>query len=128
MNFLIQFNDNKIVFQHSVRIVVEEFAFKYYGYPNPQSIVVIASDDESISELQDKLHRRNMQIKELKKKFQINNGAYIVFWERMANSGKLEVTANSPKEAIDKVGFNPKFVKMTAIRITETPLEIGEAK
>ena len=68
MNYLIQFNDRKVVFQHEDRQIVEDFAFEYYGYPNPQSRVVIASDDEAIQELQGKLSRRNMQIKELKER------------------------------------------------------------
>ena len=51
---------------------------------------------------------------------------YMVVWERLANSGIIEVEANSASEAIEKVGYNPKYVKFTAIEICGEVKTIGE--
>ena len=48
---------------------------------------------------------------------------YIIFWERLANSGIISgIKANSAKEAIDKVGFPLARVKLTAVEL------IGQAE
>ena len=50
---------------------------------------------------------------------------YMVFWQRMANSGIITINADSAEEAISILGYNKKFVKMTAILITEKVLTVG---
>jgi len=51
---------------------------------------------------------------------------FIVFWQRMANSGAIKVKANSAKDAIEEIGYSEKFVKMTAVEISGEILEVGQ--
>lgn len=64
--------------------------------------------------------------KKMKEDILFKGTKYIVFWERSMNWGMIEVDATSAKEAIEKVGFSPKFVKMTAVKVTEPSLTIGK--
>lgn len=41
---------------------------------------------------------------------------YTIFWERIANSGVIKgCIAKNPEEAVEKCGWNPKFVKHTVV-------------
>lgn len=41
---------------------------------------------------------------------------YIIFWERLANSGVIRgCRAKSPEKAVDMCGFNTDFVKHTVV-------------
>lgn len=52
---------------------------------------------------------------------------FVVFWERMANSGIAEIEATCKAEAIKKMGLNPKFVKMTCYEVDSwDKLEVGQ--
>lgn len=51
---------------------------------------------------------------------------YLVVWERMANSGMFIVQANNSEEAIERVGYNPDFVKMTVVEIMSVPEVVGQ--
>lgn len=42
---------------------------------------------------------------------------YVVIWERLANSGIIEVEANTSREAMDKTGLNKNFCKLTCYQI-----------
>jgi len=43
---------------------------------------------------------------------------YIIFWERIANSGVIgPVDAVSPEEAVEKYGYRTEFVKHTVIQV-----------
>jgi hypothetical protein len=55
---------------------------------------------------------------------------FVVFWERMANSGVLHVKAENAEKAVERVGLNPKFVKVTVVeRVTDSKvIECGQAK
>ena len=53
---------------------------------------------------------------------------FVVFWERMANSGVIEIVARSKAQAIEFLGYDPAFVKMTAYRISGKRLVVGLAK
>ena len=55
---------------------------------------------------------------------------FIIFWERIANSGIARIEAKSASEAIEKLGFNPKFCKLSAFEIAKDceALTIGEAR
>ena len=54
---------------------------------------------------------------------------YMVVWERIANSGIVYFFAKSEQNAIEMLGYNPKFVKMTVVKIDRgsMPMEIGKA-
>ena len=52
---------------------------------------------------------------------------FVVFWERMANSGVIEVFASSHEEAIKYVGFNPEYVKITVYQVEGEKFTIGKA-
>lgn len=54
---------------------------------------------------------------------------FVIFWERIANSGITYIQADNAKEAIKNLGYNPIYVKMTAIEILGNAevLTIGKA-
>lgn len=52
---------------------------------------------------------------------------FFVMWERLANSGYFKVDAANAQEAIDLVGYNTKFVKLTVVEMVGDIVEVGEA-
>lgn len=42
---------------------------------------------------------------------------YVVIWSRLANAGYAFIEAENPVEAVKKLGYSPKFCKMTAVEI-----------
>jgi len=52
---------------------------------------------------------------------------YMVIWQRVANSGITYVWADDENNAYDKVGFNPKYVKHTIVKIDpqNMPVTVG---
>lgn len=53
---------------------------------------------------------------------------FLVFWERMANSGMFIVNAETAGQAIEFVGFSKSCCRMTAVEFVNEPLQVGEAK
>lgn len=51
---------------------------------------------------------------------------YVIFWERMANSGKIELLARSHADAINNLGMNPDFVKVSCYEIIGNCVSIGK--
>lgn len=42
---------------------------------------------------------------------------YMIVWQRLANSGITYVWAKDEVDALNHMGYNPKFVKHTVVRI-----------
>lgn len=59
-----------------------------------------------------------------------DNNLYMVCWERSANSGFIYVWADSEQDAFKRVGFSPKYVKHTIVKIdiNSLPVVVGVAQ
>lgn len=78
MYYAIQFNNRTILFMHQDRNKVEEWVYTYY--PDKKGVDIVVSLDhfddldksaiELIKILQDKLSRRNMQIRDVKRELE----------------------------------------------------------
>jgi hypothetical protein len=68
-----------------------------------------------------------VQDKLLYSNFKDTDKLYLVVWERTMNHGLIYLWAKDEQEAIERIGYNPKFVKMTCIEINPAsmPMEIG---
>ena len=57
------------------------------------------------------------------------NHLYMIIWERVANSGITYCYAKDEPDALERYGFNPKYVKHTILRIniSSMPVTCGNA-
>lgn len=51
---------------------------------------------------------------------------FVVFWQRLANSGVFECLASDGKDAIRQLGYSPEYVEMRAYQISGEPVVIGK--
>lgn len=58
------------------------------------------------------------------------NKLYLLFWERIANSGRVLIWAESEEKAIDWLGYNTQYCKLTVVEIQpeNMPVEVGTAR
>ena len=68
----------------------------------------------------------NAEAKKIKTILTPGKDAYMVFWQRMANSGSFVVYANSAQDAIAYIGYSKEFCQMTAVKIAGEVLVEGK--